>query len=501
MEPGKQAETAMSASPSRYCQCGNRLARDHPNARCGVCERKEIQKRAEAPELPVGFWETPAFRDAFNAQHMGHVARAYRRHPLNVANYGRDGIPQELLGNWLGVTQAQVSRIENGPPIRNLDTLAHWARVLRIPPDRLWFKLPGEQEASDPAATLQPAVPGSPLVPVSQTGVFHLLPIGNGPLHDPDAAAMQAFRSADLQVGGGHLYASVIKYLQADLAPRLFGSDEGADNRAVFTAAAALTEMAGWMAHDAGRDLVAKQHFGRALALVQVGGDRQLSAHVLGSMSHLASHLDQPGEAIELARQGQAVLRAGPANPGLKARLFALEARGFAGQEHQDREECVKLLLGAEKALGASPAGSASPWVSHYDEGSLASEAARCMRQLGDLAEARRQAERIITLRPSHRTRSRAFGQLTLVTVLVAEGKPDEACSIAYDVLAATQSLGSFLVIGQLLDLQQLLQPHRGSTVVADVLTCLAETLRERLWLYHWLTKDMHGQRIHREGT
>ena len=79
--------------------------------------------------------------------------------------------------------------------------------------------------------------------------------------------------------------------------------------------------------------------------------------------------------------------------------------------------------------------------------------------------------------------------------------KPDEACGIAYDVLAATQSLGSFLVISQLFDLQQLLQPHRGSTVVADFLACLAETLKERLWLYHWLTKDARGQRIHREGS
>jgi hypothetical protein len=34
--------------------------------------------------------------------------------------------PPELLGTWLGLTQAQVSRIENGPPVRNLDTLAHW---------------------------------------------------------------------------------------------------------------------------------------------------------------------------------------------------------------------------------------------------------------------------------------------------------------------------------------------------------------------------------------
>jgi tetratricopeptide (TPR) repeat protein len=489
----------MSASAPRYCQCGKRLARDNAGARCGVCERQAMKQRAEPSAVPAGFWHTPAFRDAFNAQHMGHVARAYRRHPLNVANYGRDGIPQELLGDWLGLTQAQVSRIENGPPIRNLDTLTHWARTLRIPPELLWFKLPGEQAPFTSVTRLTMLSMTPALAP--PVASFQLVPVGNGAFRNPDAAAMQTFRSADLQVGGGHLYASVIKYLQADVAPRLFGSNDGADNRAVFTAAAALTEMAGWMAHDAGRDTIAKQHFGRSLALVQVGGDHQLSAHVLGSMSHLASHLDQPDEAIELARQGQAVLRTGSANPSLESRLLALEARGFAGQDNKDADDCVKLLLRAEKALENSPDEPASPWVSHFDEGSLASEAARCMRQLGDLDEARRQAERIVTLRPSHRTRSRAFGQLALITVLVAQGKPDEACHIAYDVLAATQSLGSFLVIGQLLELQELLQPHRSSTVVGDFLACLEETVRERLWLYQWLTKDVGNQRSQWEGT
>ena len=53
---------------------------------------------------------------------------------------------------------------------------------------------------------------------------------------------MRAFRTADRR-RGGHLYASVIRYLQTDMAPRLFGADAGADNRALFTAAAALTEM------------------------------------------------------------------------------------------------------------------------------------------------------------------------------------------------------------------------------------------------------------------
>jgi hypothetical protein len=135
----------MSASVPRYCQCGKRLARDHAGTQCGACERRVTLQRAEPPAVPPNFWHTPGFHDAFNAQHMGHIARAYRRHPVNVANYGRDGIPQELLGAWLGLTQAQVSRIENGPPIRNLDTLTRWARTLRIPPELLWFKLPGGQ--------------------------------------------------------------------------------------------------------------------------------------------------------------------------------------------------------------------------------------------------------------------------------------------------------------------------------------------------------------------
>jgi hypothetical protein len=97
-------------------------------------------------------------------------------------------------------------------------------------------------------------------------------------------------------------------------------------------------------------------------------------------------------------------------------------------------------------------------------------------------------------LRPTHRTRSRAFGQLTLVSVLVAQGEPDEACAIARDVLDSTQALGSFLVIDQLLDLRHLLHPHRSSLVVADFLDCLEEALSERLRLYQWLTTDERDQ-------
>jgi transcriptional regulator with XRE-family HTH domain len=416
------------------------------------------------------------------------------------------GFSQDGLAERLEVDRSTVARWESGETEPQPWTRPRLARVLQVSVDQLEELIRGGEptEAEAPRRLDDVSThPGSSeemvgTAPVSapQTAAFQLVPIGIGALNDPDAAAMQAFRSADLQVGGGHLYASVVKYLQTDVAPRLFGTDGGPDNGTVFTAAGALTEMAGWMAHDAGRDGAAKQHFGRALALVQVGGDQQLSAHVLGSMSHLASHLGQSDEAIRLARQGQAVLRNSCANPGLEARLLALEARGIAGQAGKDSTTCAQLLSRAEQSLAETPAELPSPWVSGFDEGSLASEAARCMRQLGDLTEAQRQAERIITLRPSHRTRSRAFGQLALVSVLVARGKPDEACGIADDVLTATQSLGSYLVIGQLLELRDLLQRYRSNPVVADFLNRLEATLRERLWLYQWLTREQRGQQL-----
>jgi hypothetical protein len=303
---------------------------------------------------------------------------------------------------------------------------------------------------------------------------------------------MQSFRAADLQVGGGHLYATVVKYLHTEVAPRLFDVDHDSDGQLVFTAAAALTEMAGWMAHDAGRDQTAEQHFVRSLDLVKVSGDRQLGVHILASLSHLAHHRGRPDEAIQLARRGRESLARGPRHPELEARLHAMQARGFARLRRAD--DCTRLLFRAEQALAVAAAEERSPWVSGFDEGSLAIEAARCSHQLGDLGEAQRQAERIIELRAGDRTRSRAFGQLILVTVLIAQGRPDEACAVAHEVLDATQQLGSYLVIQQLVDLKQLLEPHRANRVVADYLACFDEALRERVWLYHWLTRDGQGQ-------
>lgn len=302
----------------------------------------------------------------------------------------------------------------------------------------------------------------------------------------PDLGAMQAFRLADLQTGGGHLYPAVAAYLRDQIGPRLLSPDS--TDQAVFTAASAMTEMAGWMAHDAGDDIGARGHFGKALALVRVSGDARVRAHILGSMSHLEERLGEPDDAARFARDGLDALAGGPPSPGLEARLYAMQARASAALG--DIPSCVRFLASAEKSLGIPDAGEPSRWVSNFDEASLACEAARCMLRLGDVSEAQRQSARIIELRPSSRARSRAFGQIMLADVLARQGKPDEACGIAAEVLGTAPAIGSSVVTQQLVDLTVRLQPHRTAAPVRDFLEQLDTGIRHRRMLFQHLSAD-----------
>jgi transcriptional regulator with XRE-family HTH domain len=72
--------------------------------------------------------------------HMGRVIAAYRHHP-----HHRRTLRQDVVAGWVGISQAQLSRIENGLAMKDLDKLTHWARTLGIPARLLWFKLPGEE--------------------------------------------------------------------------------------------------------------------------------------------------------------------------------------------------------------------------------------------------------------------------------------------------------------------------------------------------------------------
>ncbi len=130
-----------SATP-RYCvRCGARLASDNADAACRPCQRTAHEAALNPPHVPPEFWDNDQLRDALiRERHIGHAVRSYRKHPF----HGQRPVSQEIAARWLSVSQTQLSRIENGRPLYDLDRLIQWAKVLRIPPELLWFALPDE---------------------------------------------------------------------------------------------------------------------------------------------------------------------------------------------------------------------------------------------------------------------------------------------------------------------------------------------------------------------
>lgn len=281
-------------------------------------------------------------------------------------------------------------------------------------------------------------------------------------------AMSEAFQIADRKVGGGKLYGTVVRYLATEVAPQLLGTEGKASAADVFAAAASLTEIAGWMAHDGGSNGQARRHFDRAFRLSSAADNLALSANVCASMSHLATQLHSPRDAIRIADAGLATARKAEGASRLRARLFAMRVRGQAldGQTH----ECASSLRAAEHILDSSENEPPAEWIASFDHGSLASETALCFQSLGNLSGAERQASKAIELRDGDRVRSRAFAQLTLANVLVRRGRIAEAAIMGTHVCRLMRSLNSARVVTGLTDLACSLRPHSTVSEVRDLL-------------------------------
>ena len=162
--------------------------------------------------------------------------------------------------------------------------------------------------------------------------------------------------------------------------------------------------------------------------------------------------------------------------PGFALRVHAASAAGRP-------VEAVLAIADAEQALQHDYAAS-SDWLSPFDASALAMEAARCFLRLGDYAEATRQLHLALSGRKADRVRSRAFAQLMLVTALLAQGKPDDASTLANDVLENTTNLGSAVLVDHLRHVSLLFKSHANTCPeVPPLIERLEQAVHDRAWI------------------
>jgi tetratricopeptide (TPR) repeat protein len=270
----------------------------------------------------------------------------------------------------------------------------------------------------------------------------------------------QTLRRLDNQFGGGYAYSMTTRHLEDVVIPLLRDASYTEDTgRQLYGATAELAHLAGWMAYDIARHGQARSYLDQALRLAMTARDDAFSAEILAGMSHQAVHLDQPNEAIDLARAAQAVA-GNSAPPSLVAEAHVMEAHGYA--RLGDPRLCGISLHRAEATFRPSHLDDRPEWLRYFDEAYMAAKFAHCFRDLGDWRQAERFARRALDMN-NRFVRGRTFNTVLLATALVHDDL-EQACSVGLEAVTLAIHLQSGRTIQYIRDLQRRLHQRGKST-------------------------------------
>jgi tetratricopeptide (TPR) repeat protein len=427
--------------------------------------------------VPPDFWQTDQFRDAFAAQHIGQVSRAYRTHPHHHAIYGPGGISQTLLGQWVGLRQPHISRIENGPPIRHLDTLQRWARVLRIPTEFLWFELLGEKRelASTLSAESGPALSSVNGVLESPTEIVaRRAELQTNRMTDELVAEVELFLAGlpDRYETAGPLVLAPEAVDARRLVHQLLAGNQGLAQRAtLFELAGRLSAQLCYMAVNLGNFSSAQAYGAEAFELARFIEHDDLTAWARGTQSFAAYYTGDYKRSLALAQDGQRY-----AKSGTQAVRLAINGEARAsGKLHDERgtadavARAYRLLERLPPAEGMTPCSS----FGIYSEARTASNAATAYLALGQTRQALSYAERareIVDASPSQW--SYALIRLDMATALLSadQPEPEGASALGTEAVDAVRYLRIESIQQRTRELAAALRPWRHLPTVKDFL-------------------------------
>lgn len=273
-------------------------------------------------------------------------------------------------------------------------------------------------------------------------------------------AMIRLFDEMDNRFGGGRARVSALDYLTGELIPLLRRPHQESEMRVLFTIAAKLAAMIGWMTYDVGGFGLSQRYMTQALRLCSEGGDNVLAGQILAGMSHLATNIGDPREGLALARAGIATAQRSGSPLGLM-RLHVMHARAHALLG--DAQATTTAITQAERALDASRgAGSESEWVPYLDGAYLAIEMACCFRDLEDFDNAERFATSA-AIGASGLGRRHAISLSVLATARLQRRVRDldGAVSTARQALHQLGSVSSQRSIQALTDFRRRVAPYR----------------------------------------
>lgn len=303
---------------------------------------------------------------------------------------------------------------------------------------------------------------------------------GPGKIGAPDVDRLRTMRDTfdrlDSTFGGAHARNALVQYLRTELPRLLRASGSGEVRQALFAAAGEATQLAAWMAYDAGLHGLAQRYFIQALGFADAANDRLLAASILDAMSHQASYLGSYREAANMARAA----RLGTDSIGipiLTSHFHAMEARALA--RSGEAEACDRAMGAAVEHFERHVDGDGPAWIGYFDAAELAAELSHCHRDLGRPDKAIEYATQALDSASGDYVRSDFFVAMVLADSHLDRGDVDEACQVAAKAFAVGETLESARCRGYVDEFKQRLVRHRKSSEVRDFVARVRES---RLW-------------------
>jgi transcriptional regulator with XRE-family HTH domain len=448
----------MNTGTRRCVGCGARLARDNTTSRCSPCGTVDRDDNCDAPHLGAEFWHSDVMCDALASKDMGVVVRTYRRHPA----HGRTPLAQVDVARWLGINQGQLSRIESGRNrVRDIDKLAHYAQVLRIPSELLWFETDDDNDPPKDHSLVR--LPGGPAVPAATART-------DTALAESLLITLRQYATTD-NLTGPHSLLPIAEQ-QLRFAEHHLASSRGRGHARMLYVTSRFAEFIGWLHQDAGDLQAAMQWSNRGLDFAQEADDARLISYIQMRKSNIASDARKPDLAVTFARA--ALQNSGALTPRLRAVALRAEAHGHALAGNPDG--CSRALDSAFR-YAADAAESDEADIARYCTPSyIEMEAAHCWIELGKPATAIATLQQgLAEWQPNFR-RDLGLCLARLAVAHAGSGQPDEASAVAQHALDIAADTHSNRTTRQL---------HRAASLLEatapDHAQQLRHTLRTRL--------------------
>ncbi|SFT61504.1 Tetratricopeptide repeat-containing protein [Actinopolyspora lacussalsi subsp. righensis] len=204
--------------------------------------------------------------------------------------------------------------------------------------------------------------------------------------------------------------------------------------RRLFTAVGELSQLAGWVASDAGQYRQAQNFYLSGVAAANEAQDRVLGAQLLSSLSYQIANVGNPADAALLART--AVQGAQEATPVVRTLL--LERVAWASAKTGDAEATWRVLDQVDDSY--EQRGSVEPeWVYWLNRAEIDVMAGRCMIELGKPQEAEPLLSAAIATYPPEHAREVALYRSWLAESYARAGDFDAA----REALEQARSYGS----------------------------------------------------------